>query len=251
MRVTGLRFFLIALATLALPVASATTYHTDRASFDAAVAAATLVPAPFDFDAIPDGTDITGATMGHLTFVAPGSPLIVIDEIPRAVSSDPGLPATSPIRVLSPGGSAGILVCGEGMGIDEDDVIVLFDPPVMAAGIDGIFKSPDGASFVSAAWNDPSSSPIFVDGFIPAPSGDPGYQFVGLVSDVPIGSMILDEFDATCVGSGAAGDEQVGYDSLVTASRGAPPPVPELGSLMLFSAGLAGVVGIVLRRRRA
>jgi MYXO-CTERM domain-containing protein len=194
----------------------------DRAQFNADPnTGPTLVE---DFDAIPTLTDLTNQTLSGMTLTGANAnmPLIVIDgatgvRFPMSPSSGK--------NVLSPGGSNG--------GLEEDDLTVTFTAPVQAFGLDVVFDAPDGASFVAVTFRDVTGAVIASNGFIPAPSGAPGYIFVGYSSDsANIASVTFDEFD------GSAADDNVAYDTLTVS-------VPAPGALALL-----GVGGVALGRRR-
>lgn len=232
-RIPSLLLGTAALAALAPGTGKAQTYYTSRTAFlaDGAVTTTTAI----DFDTLTPGTDLTNQTLSGVTFGAPAaSPLLVI--LGSTGVRNPMSPST-PLNVLSPGGSSTTL--------EDDDLSLLFATPVRAAGLDVVFDDPDGLSFVSISFFDPSNTLLFSDGFIPSPAGAPGYQFVGLVSSsANIARIVLDEFD------GSPPDDHVAYDSVVF-SPAAPAPsgaVPEPGTLTLLAGSV--LFGPALRRRR-
>lgn len=79
---------------------------------------------------------------------------------------------------------------------------------------------------------------IFSNSSIPAPTGAPGFQFVGLVTDSPlISRIVFDEKDSS------PSDDNIGYDSIVfSSSASSPVPIPE--TFWLFSSGLIGFIGM-------
>ena len=200
------------------------TLHYNRDSFLTSLGG--LETTSVDFDSIPAGTDITGTTINGVRFdlgnfycgghtyrcgVGPNAPLVVINSIPRVEGL--GLPATSGDQLLSPGGST-IDTCRD-PETENDDVVLTFDTPVQAAGLDVIFKSPDEASYVGVRFLDPDGNILLDESFILSPRGAPGFQFVGLISDsANIGKIEIDEYDDNC----ANPDEHVGYDSIIFTS---------------------------------
>lgn len=194
----------------------------DRSSFNAdANTGATLIE---DFDGYASLTDLTNQTLSGMTLtgVNANMPLIVIEGATGV--RNPMSPSTGK-NLLSPGGS--------NAGLEDDDLNILFTTPVQAFGLDVVFDVPDGASFVSVTFRDVTGAIISQNGFIPCPSGAPGYQFVGYVSDsANIASVSFDEFD------GSANDDNVGYDTLTVS-------VPTPGALALL-----GMAGLTTKRRR-
>ena len=222
--------------TFAATVHAVPTYYTSRPAFtaDGRVTTTTTI----DFDGLAAGTDLTGSTLSGVTFTAPGvSPLEVIlgtTGVRFAMSPSSGT------KVLSPGGSSTLL--------ENDDLWLVFGTAVQAAGMDVVFDAPDGLSFVAVTFLDAASSAICTDGFIPAPSGGPGHQFVGCVSDsANIKWIIFDEFDPT------ASDDHVAYDTLTfSPAFASPPPPPPSGVPAPATAILLGLgaIGLALARRR-
>lgn len=218
---------------LLMPTADAVpVFYTDRPSFsaDGRVTTTTTI----NFDSLAPGTDLTGSTLSGVTFNAPGSsPLQVIlgaTGVRNAMSPSSGA------NVLSPGGS--------NLALENDDLEFIFATAVQAAGMDVVFDAPDGASFVGVTFFDASNAVICNSGFIPAPSGAPGFQFVGCVSDsANIKRVLFDDFDPS------PPDEHVAYDTLTFSPAVAPPSasVPVPGTLLLF--GLGGLVAAGIRAR--
>lgn len=172
---------------------------------------------PGQLDANFNGANILGATL-----TSPDT-LIVIDattgvRFPMTTSSG--------TQLLSPG--------GQSAASQNDDLMITFDTPRQSFGLDVVFDAPDGASFVAVTFYDVTGHVISENSFIPCPAGAPGYQFVGLVSDGPaIAGILFNEFDDT------AGDDNVGYDSLIFSA------IPAPGTLALL-----GLSALASRRRR-
>lgn len=196
-------------------------FYTSRPSFlaDARIGAVANV----DFDGFAPGADLTSQSLSGARLTAPGSGPLLVTLGSVGVRSP--MSPSSGLNVLSPGGS--------NPGLEDDDLTITFLSGVNAFGLDVVFDAPDGASFVGVTFRDAAGGVIFQNGFIPAPNGAPGYQFIGLVTDGPaIFSITFDEFDPT------AADDNVAYDSLVFT------PTPGATAILL----LATVV--ITRRRR-
>ncbi|MBX9605835.1 MAG: VPLPA-CTERM sorting domain-containing protein [Gammaproteobacteria bacterium] len=217
-----------ATALFSFTQAEAAGIYTNRASFlaDGQVTSVTNI----DFDGLAPGTVLTGTTLAGATLNGvSGQDLVVI---PAASGVRNTLSASSGANVLSPGGS--------NPSIEDDDLVLTFATPVQAFGLDVVFDAPDGASFVGVSFFDTSNTLLTSNGFIPAPNGSPGFQFIGLVSDAAnIARVVFDEFDPS------PADDNVAYDSLVIS----PAPVPLPATAWLLSSALIGLGA--LRRRRA
>ncbi|HEY3281573.1 MAG TPA: hypothetical protein VGN26_04815, partial [Armatimonadota bacterium] len=98
--------------------------------------------------------------------------------------------------------------------------------------------------FVSVTFMDKDGHTLASNGFIPSPSGAPGYGFVGCVSTTGnIKKILFNEFDDS------APDDNVAYDSIVF-SPGITP-VPEGGSVVGLLPCLVVLPCVVRRRRRS
>jgi hypothetical protein len=216
--------FLAALA----PAARAQMIYTTRTSFLADPAVASSSTTTINFDGFAPGTDLTNQTVSGVTLAAPGSsPLQVI--LAATGVRNPMSPST-PLNVLSPGGNSTTL--------EDDDLAITFGTPVRAAGLDVVFDQPDGASFTSVTFFDALNAILGTLNPIPAPTGAPGFQFVGMVStSANIKRIVFDESD------GSAPDDHIAYDTLTFTS-----PVPEPGGLALCGLAAAGVLSY--RRRK-
>lgn len=158
-----------------------------------------------NFDAHPADTRLDGSTLSGVTFASPsGNPLVVTPgsdgiRYPLSVSTAP--------NVLSPGGSD--------PSLQDDGLRLEFESPVQSFGLDVVFDVPDGASYVGVRVLDEAGNTVAELSPIPAPSGNPGFQFVGYVSSAAnIKSVVFDEYDPT------EPDDNVAYDSLVFFATG-------------------------------
>ncbi|MEW6305280.1 MAG: hypothetical protein AB1705_17530, partial [Verrucomicrobiota bacterium] len=216
MKIVSLPTLMAVVLFWAYPGGAQTIYY-DRGSFlgDGRVGATGGI----DFDSIANGTDLNNQTVQGITFSAPGSsPLLVM---PGSSGVRFGLSPSSGLYVLSPG--------GPDQNLEEDDLMLVFANPVQAFGLDVVLDVPDGASYVSASFYDELGNLLGQDGFIPAPSGAPGYQFVGMVANgAVIKQVVFDEFDPT------ANDDHVAYDSLVFS----PAVIPEPGTMGVVVLGV-------------
>lgn len=193
----------------------------DRGAFNAdANTGATVIE---DFDSDAPLTDLTNQTRSGMTLTSPSGSALTVIRASDGVRFP--MNASSGANVLSPGGSD--------KGIEDDDLTILFTTSVQAFGLDVVFDVPDGLSFVSVTFRDVTGAVIATDGFIPSPSGLPGYVFVGFVSDsANIASVTFDDFDPS------PDDDHVAYDTLTVS-------VPSSGSLALLAMG-----GFVMTRRK-
>lgn len=226
MRRPRLPAHLLLFLALALRLGAQVVIYTDRTSLlaDPRVGAAATV----DFDSFAPGTDLTNQTFNGVT-LEPNTtgPLLVITG-----SSGVRYPLSpsSGANVLSPGGNDGSL--------ENDGLIITFATPVQFAGLDIVFDVPDGASFVDISFFDSTGGLLGSYSSIPAPSGAPGYQFMGMVSDYPnIARIVISEYDPTAM------DDNVAYDSLTYSLQA----IPEPSTYLLLASGLA-VIGAARRR---
>lgn len=121
------------------------------AEFDAAAGAPPIV---IDFDNLPCGFSLDGQTMCGVTFQMVNAPLEVVcaEETftPEGFKDAAGarerrLRATSGRMLLSPGGPE--LGPGPDPMIEDDDVTLVFDPPVACIGFDHVSQLADGMSY--------------------------------------------------------------------------------------------------------
>ena len=208
-----------------------------------------------DFDAIDDGSNISGNTYAGVTFNKVGSSaeLIVVDgnstitpagEFSGVVDANTNrlLPTTGN-RVLSPGGR--ILSAGSNPAVENDDLELVFSTPVRALGFDLLSQSADGGSFVSIAVFNQSNVQLY-SGTIPISNlqpggGDPGgadfFGVIGTGSD-RIGRIVIDERDS----NSSFPDSNVGFDTFRFSS------VPEPSILSIC--GLM-TLGLLARKRQS
>jgi hypothetical protein len=223
---------LLATTILVAPANGAvTTFSNDLAGFNAAAGNPDI---QIDFDAIAPGTDITGQSIAGVTFVGPGSPLIVVPAAstftpPNVFGGTPNpetnvLPATSGLNVLSPGGAE----LGTG-NLQEDSLTLVFSSPVSAFGFDHLSQSADGFSFTSIAIFDADGNTLFsgtvpISGFSGGAPG--GADFFGVVSSSPnIARIVITEDDRNTTFP----DANIGFDTF----RFAAIPEPAFVSLVL------------------
>jgi hypothetical protein len=239
----------VAAATLVLPVrpavASVMEFPQDLAGFTAAAKTSDVA---VTFDDIPANTDIGGRIAGGATFVAVGSPLIVVDQATtgsvgdyrQPFDADNKLTATSDDNVLSPGGAA--LPPGPDPNTENDDLELTFERPVGFFGFDHLSQQSDGTAYTRIEVLDTQDRDLF-EGRIPIallPVGEDGIvpggtDFWGIVSDSNnIAKVIVNEFDFTA----NAPDNNIGYDSLRFGEVAAPPPPPAAIPLPTSLAGL-------------
>lgn len=200
-------------------------------------------PVVVDFDEMRVGDNLNAAGGASpsamdlascgVDFVAFAAPLVVV----RAADTFLGLGyrdvreprrhflvATSGEQVLSPGGSE--LAPGPAFGLEEDDLTLVFDPPVCAVGFDLLTPSADGMSFVEVTVLDHEGRVLHAGTIatraVAASFGEqwppPGTDFFGVVSgERNIAAVVIDERD----GNAECPDSNIGLDTL----RFAPAPV--------------------------
>jgi len=215
--------------------------------------AAGTPPVALDFDSIPADTNIGGLSVDGVTLTGPGAPLLVV------VGSSTVTPAgftgvvdanlnrllpTSGEHVLSPGGL--LLAPGPNAPLENDDLTLVFDPPVAAFGIDHISQSADGFSFTTVTVLDPNNAVLF-SGSIPVSNlggggGAPaGADFWGVVSTAPdIRKVVFNEQDEDSLFP----DCNIGFDSVrffPTAACGGSPDIN--GDGVVNGADLAALLG--------
>jgi hypothetical protein len=248
---------LAALAALAFatPASATLVFFGDLTNFNLATGAP---PVSLDFDSIAPGTDLAGSNLGGLAFSSgAGNTLEVVDAsttftaggfVPPGGDTDNRLFATSGANVLSPGGAA--LVPGPDLG-QEDSLTITFTRPISALGLDILFQSLDGVSFLSISATDTNGSavtgnigiPALPNGSDPAsPSSAGGSTFVGIVSDVDLVSITFIDSDA----NNANPDSNIGYDSF----RFFPAQVPEPSAILLLALGVAGLAAASRKAHR-
>ncbi|MHC4217102.1 MAG: serine/threonine protein kinase [Planctomycetota bacterium] len=229
------------------PPKGITAFFDDPAGFEAAAGSPLSA---IDFDGFPPGTEITGRTLSGVTFKmgdapevrpfpgrqAPRSaPLIVVrgtDTVTNAREFDSApevdlnkLFPTSGENVLSPGGPD--LVAGPVYSRENDDLALIFDPPVTAVGFDILFQSLDALSYVFIHFFKADESD-FEWGALRVPTseeqfggGPGGTVFVGFVCESPIRALLVNEADFTA----DFPDCNIGYDT-IRVSR-VPPATDE------------------------
>jgi len=206
---------------------SATAIYYNRTDFEAAGGSLATI----DFDSFSPGVNLDGVTIDDVTLNALNSnDLIVLNT-----SSFYGYSSSTPPHMISPGGTA--------WNDENDDLSIDFSHGVKAAGLDVLFQVPDGASYTNVNFY--SSSGTWLGGtstHMPSPSGNPGYQFVGLITnqgDPLISYILINEFDPT------APDHNIGFDSITYSSS----PVPEPSTCLLFLFGMLGIVGVKQKKK--
>lgn len=218
---------LLSLMTVATATAFAQTYYTDRASFNAD--AAVTNPTTIDFDSYATGTDLNGATIGLAT-LSNENGVTPLEVISGATGVRNPMNPSSGANVLSPGGSDPTL--------DTDELRITFSQGVQAAGLDVVLDVPDGFSFTHFQVYDLGGNILFTDNHIPSPTGAPGYQFIGYVSDsANIGSILIRDYD------NSGPDDNVAFDSITYS------PVPEPATMTLL--GLGALAALRKKKKKA
>ena len=173
-----------------------------------------------DFEATASETDIGGSSLSGIQFNAIGSPLIVVNSNETFTpGTTPGtdnfLIATSGDRVLSPGGVE--LAAGSTPALEEDDIEMVFNPPVRAFGVDILWQSADGAFFTSVQVFDQNGATILSGTNVPGTplggaGGPAGTDFWGVVTtgDQMIGRIVILEADDNSTNP----DSNIGLDTI-------------------------------------
>ncbi|WP_217352574.1 PEPxxWA-CTERM sorting domain-containing protein [Sphingomonas sp. ID1715] len=232
-----------ALAVVAAAPASAvvTVYQGDLAGFNAAAGNPAI---SIDFESLSG--DIAGQTIAGVTLSNPdGNTLEVVNA--ADTFSPPGyggpanvLPATSGVKVLSPGGTN--LIQGPDIR-QRDSLTLVFSAPLSAFGMDILFQSLDCCSFTNFQVFDGSNNAIAGGSVNAVGGGAGGAFFLGFTSgSANIARIVITEFDE----NDANPDSNIGYD---TFRFGAINAVPEPASWALMVAGF-GLAGAATRRRR-
>jgi hypothetical protein len=137
----------------------------DLAAFNEA---AGMPPIAIDFDRAIPGDDLAGQTQCCVAFQKVNAPLIVVrqDETYTPPGfrdlANPGeyaLKATSGIQLLSPGGPR--LGPGPDPAIEDDDISMIFNPPVAAVGFDHVSQYADGNSYTHVQVFDVAGNEIY------------------------------------------------------------------------------------------
>lgn len=194
----------------------------DAEAFAAASGGAPIV---VDFDELQAGSDAAQLESPGVRFVANVAPLLVVraeaTRMPATYANvaDPSpyvLRATTGEQILSPGGV--VLAPGPNPTVEDDDVSLVFDPPVAAVGFDVLFASADSMSFTDVTVVDVDGHVLYTGSVtmqcaetVPNGFAGPGSAFWGFVADeCVIAEVRIDERDdnAECP------DANIGLDSL-------------------------------------
>lgn len=206
-------------------------------------------PVVVDFDDLAPGGDLGVArgardtldnvAPGGIEFVAGMAPLIVVrgsdtflgpGYVDVRQPSRHRLVPTSGERLLSPGGEE--LAAGPTAALEDDDITLVFDPPVSAVGFDLLTPSADGMSFVDVAviaidGRVLHAGRVATRGLAAGPGGQwppPSDDFFGVVSAAnDIALVVLDELDQDPV----CPDSNIGIDTIAFA----PAPTGRAGDL--------------------
>ncbi len=214
--------------------AAVNTFEKNLAGFNAA---AGNPPISINFDSIASNTDISSSTISGVTLNQFNAPLIVVVgsntfSPPEFVGTVIDLNTnklfpTSGENVLSPGGLE--LGAGSDPPIEDDDLELIFNPPLSAFGFDILYQSNDFAPFTNIQVFDSSNVQIF-SGAAPAGAGGAGApggsEFWGIVTTGPddIGRIVISESDA----NNANPDSNIGFDTF----RFFAPSIPVGGNLI-------------------
>ena len=226
---TGLKVVHCATVDCIATPTSGRTFSRNLAAFSGNVCGVQTI---IDFDSIAAGTDIGGSTLQGAKFQAGNAPLTVVrgaDTVtPPSFDTGPfpgthTLIPTSGENVLSPGGTT--LGPGSNPSNEDDDLTLLFDPPVAAFGFDLVTQSSDGLSLTTVYAFD-SEDHQFFSGPVPitqlggVSAGSPaGTDFWGFTTpSATISKVVIDEGD----GDVSNPDSNVGYDTIRYASSACP-----------------------------
>ena len=130
--------------------------------------AAGLPPVSVTFDNLAAGDDIASENLCGVTFQPVNAPLIVVRAADTYTPEgfrdlpDPkpyALVASSGDQLLSPGGAK--LGPGPDPAIEDDDIVLTFEPPVAAVGFDHISQLADGMSYTSVQVIDVNGNVLY------------------------------------------------------------------------------------------
>ncbi len=187
-------------------------------------------PVMVDFDELEPGTDLTGKTLNGVRFDRPrasGAPLLVArgaetftPEVgfrcePRGDRETHKLLPTTGANVLSPGGPE--LAPGPNPALEDDDLVLTFEQPVSAVGLDVLWQTAQGQER-TVTLRDPQgdvllTQPVQLSLGTPGVARPGGAKFVGFVAaeDV-IAQVIVDEADDdNCLENSNAGYDTIWY----------------------------------------
>ena len=210
-------------------------------------------PMVIDFDNLPPGTSLSDVSLCGVVFAAKNAPLMVVrgDETytPAGFTNlcnvkDCHLSPTTGEQLLSPGGAT--LAPGPRPSLEDDDLTLIFDPPVSAVGFDHLSQHADGLSFTHVEVVSVDGTVLY-SGTVPIGGGsdeafgkrlmemelapdsedvddNPDTSFWGFVSNaVNIREVRIDERDE----DGVCPDSNIGIDSI----RFAPSPCGPTGDI--------------------
>ncbi len=185
------------------------------------------------------GESVDGRNYGGMTILASAAqPLVVRADqaaIPRSSAMPdsgryrlikmPGLGSLGRNHIISPGGP--VLALGPNAAVEDDDLTLVFDPPVSAAGFTILTPSADGLSFVEVNVLDAEGRQLFkgqvnLERLNPdsgARYPRPGSAFWGCIAETPLIARIeIDEQDS----DDACPDSNIGYAELWFAPNHGP-----------------------------
>jgi hypothetical protein len=209
-----------------------------------------------DFDDIAPGTNISGAVIQGVRFVAPGAPLLIVQGnstettdgfIYGGDTSQNKLFPTSGENVLSPGGTQ--LVPGPNPTVENDSLSLELLQPLAAFGIDLLWQQADGQSYTHVHVYDPAGTLLYsaLLNSLELANGSGwsgGADFFGIIATGGdrIGRIDFLESDDDMRYT----DSNIGYDTIFYQTA---TPTPEPASMALIGGGLLAL-GLVRRRKR-
>jgi hypothetical protein len=209
-----------------------------------------------DFDNITPGTNISGAVVDGIQFVAPGAPLLVVEGnstettdgfVYAGDTSQNKLFPTSGDNVLSPGGTQ--LAPGLNPAVENDSLSLVFLQPLAAFGIDLLWQQADGQSYTYVNVYDPSNTLLYSAllsnlELVNGTGWSGGADFFGIIATGGdrIGRIDFLETDDDMRYT----DSNIGYDTLFYQTATA---TPEPTSMALIGGGLLAL-GLMRRGRQ-
>jgi hypothetical protein len=181
--------------------------------------AATGPALTLNFERFAAGESLNGRRFCGMEIVGGSADPVVVNAEDTRVPPTPSLRDSAnyrlcaPGKVLSPGGE--VLAMGPQPAIEDDDLTLLFDPPVSAVAFTLLSTSADGLSFTEVSVYSATGELLYKGqvemGRALAPVGSaypgPGSAFWGCIAEAGIARIEIDEQDS----DGVCPDSNIGF----------------------------------------